>query len=393
MNPKSLISSADRQEVIELAETLIAIESHAEAPQREMEVGRTLASWFRERRIDCDLLPVCGNRANVLARVAGGGEPVLLLNGHLDTVPAGAMHDAFAPRRDGADLWGRGACDMKGALAAMCVSLSVLSRSPSLLGGTLLFAGTVDEESGSLGIRALLDGGVGADGAVVGEPTSLRPAVAHKGSCFVRIELCGRGAHGSVPAEGVNAAAAGARIALAIEETLQPTLRSRTHPLLGHSTVSLGRLCGGTQPNIVAERCELDIDRRVLPGEDGALDELCDLVSSVCDGIEGLSYQITEMPMTAAVPHVPLGTAASDPIAQAAIAACATLDLPAEPVGVTYWTDGGHLAARGIPAIILGPGDIRYAHGPEERVPISELGLAAELYARIAVRFLAGANA
>ncbi len=394
------------EEVLSLAQRLVSIESHADASGREAEIGRCLVGWFRDRGIDAKLQPVDGDRSNVIARIPGGGGPSLLLNGHLDTVPAGEMSDAFAPRIEDGVLWGRGACDMKGSIAAMCVAMATLYRDKALgpnsvrqgtpeaslrpggLGGDLIFAGTVDEESGSLGVKALIDSGFTADYAVVGEPTSLRVATAHKGSCFVKVSLRGRGAHGSCPDQGVNAASYAARIVAAIEDELRPRIAVRTHPLLGASTVSVGRICGGTRPNIVAERCEIEIDRRYLPGESSPLPEIQDLVASICHAIEGLSFDLSEMPMTAMVPHVPLGTSPESRIARAAAAVCAEAGLPVEPIGVTYWSDGGRLAASGIETVVLGPGDIANAHGPEDRVAIEELATAAGLYRDLALRML-----
>ncbi|GAG04401.1 unnamed protein product, partial [marine sediment metagenome] len=241
-------------------------------------------------------------------------------------------------------------------------------RSPAGLHGDLIFAGTVDEESGSLGAKALVDAGITADYAVIGEPTSLRVAVAHKGSCFIKVSLAGRGAHGSCPEEGINAASYAARIVAAVEDELRPRLAKRTHPLLGSSTVSIGRICGGTQPNIVAEMCEIEIDRRYLPGEAGPVPEIREIVAAVCEGVEDLRYEVVEMPMTSKVPHVPLGTSPDSHLARAALETCRQAGLPAEPAGVAYWSDGGHLAASGIETIVLGPGDIANAHGPRDHV-------------------------
>jgi succinyl-diaminopimelate desuccinylase len=383
----------DGEDVLSLTEQLIAIGSHADAPGREAEIGRFLVGWFRDRGIDAELQPVDGDRSNVIARVSGGDGSSLLLNGHLDTVPAGEMPDAFAPRIEDGVLWGRGACDMKGAIAAMCCAMAAIAGDEASLrsgglAGDLIFAGTVDEESGSLGVKALIDSGFTADYAVVGEPTSLRVAVAHKGSCFVKVTLTGRGAHGSCPEQGVNAASYAARIVLAIEEELRPRLAKRTHPLLGASTVSIGRICGGTQPNIVAERCEVEVDRRYLPGEGSPVPEIREIVASICGGVEALRYDVVEMPMTSRVPHVPLGTSPESRLPLAAAAVCAEAGLPTEPIGVTYWSDGGHLAASGIETIVLGPGDIADAHGPRDRVAIDELTAAVDLYRVLTLRLL-----
>jgi succinyl-diaminopimelate desuccinylase len=424
--------TVDSDEVVRLASDLVAIESHRDTPGREGAIGRFLVDWFRERGVDAELSPALDGRSNVVARLElGEAGPTLLLNGHLDTVPAGDMKDAFSPRVEDGVLWGRGACDMKAAVAAMCgvmagtarqlrertpatarasssgfpseaptsrsagsrpggggPSADGLGRSCAPLRGSLLFAGTVDEETGSLGVKKLVESGLKADYAVVGEPTCLRAAIAHKGACFIRITLVGRGAHGSCPEKGVSAASYGARMLAALEEELRPRIAKRTYPLLGTSTVSVGRICGGTEPNIVAERCELDVDRRTLPGETAALGEVRELVASVCEGVEGLSYDIVEMDRTSIVPHVALGTPPDSKLAQACAVACREAGVPAEPVGVTYWTDGAHLAANGIQTVILGPGDIAHAHGPQDHVAVADIIRAANLYLRVAQALL-----
>jgi len=302
------------------------------------------------------------------------------------------MGNAFSPRIEGegdnAILHGRGACDMKGAVAAMACALVAIKKSGVPLTGDLVFAGTVDEESGALGAKCLIDEGIVTTYAVVGEPTLLRLAVAHKGSSFIRVTLCGRGAHGSCPAKGVNAATYAARVAVALEEELRPQLAKRTHPLLGSSTVSVGRICGGTKPNIVAETCEIDIDRRILPGESNTIEEIRALVDKICGDVDGLRVAVELLPQSGVVPHGPLETDPASPLASSVATACRELNLDNRPIGVTYWTDGGVLSVAGIETVVLGPGDIGLAHGPNEAVPIAELKIAARLYTSVAVQLL-----
>jgi len=377
-------------EVLRLLQDLISIESHSDTPGREAEIGRFLANWFQQHEIEAELQSVEDKRANVVARIRGGDGPSLMLNGHMDTVPAGEMADAFAPRIYDDVLWGRGACDMKGAIAAMACAMATIAQegTTSRLTGDLLFTGTVGEETGSIGVKALIDAGVTTHYAIVGEPTSLRVGIAHKGACFIRISLTGRGAHGSCPDEGVNAVSYTSQVIQALETDLRSELSRRSHPLLGTSTVSVGRISGGTQPNIVAEQCFVDIDRRTLPDEDGTIEEVKALVANICDSVDGLSWRVEEMPETSIVPHDALGTAPDTVLARCAQQVCQQLGLPSDPVGVTYWTDGGHLAAFGIETIILGPGDIANAHGPNDRVETSELLLAVDAYRDLVRRIL-----
>jgi acetylornithine deacetylase len=212
--------------------------------------------------------------------------------------------------------------------------------------------------------------------------------IAHKGACFIRIFLTGKGAHGSCPDEGVNAVSYASQIIGRLETELRVKLSKRVHPLLGTSTVSVGRIAGGSQPNIVAEQCQIDIDRRTLPGEEDALSEISQLVADICDPIDELTWRVEEMSETAIVPHVALSTASDAALTLAAQGACLKMGLPHEPVGVTYWTDGGHLAACGVETLILGPGDIANAHGPNDRVEIAELAIAVDVYEDLIRRIL-----
>ena len=378
------------REVLRLVQDLIPIESHIDAPGREAEIGRFLVNWFQEHGIEAELQFVKDNRANVVARIPGGDGPSLMLNGHMDTVPAGSMPDAFTPRIHDRVLWGRGACDMKGAIAAMACAMAAMVQedASSHLTGDLLFTGTVGEETGSIGVKALIEAGVKTHYAIVGEPTSSRIGIAHKGACFIRICLTGRGAHGSCPDEGVNAVSYASRMIQALETDLRSRLSKRIHPLLGTSTVSVGRISGGTQPNIVAEQCFVDIDRRMLPDEDGTVEEIKDLVAGICDSVNGLSWNVEEMSETAIVPHGALRTAPDAVLVNGAQQTCQQLGLPRDPVGVTYWTDGGYLAASGIETIILGPGDIANAHGPHDRIETSELATSVDIYRDLVKRIL-----
>jgi acetylornithine deacetylase/succinyl-diaminopimelate desuccinylase-like protein len=216
--------------------------------------------------------------------------------------------------------------------------------------------------------------------------------IAHKGVSFLRIALLGRAAHGSRPDEGVNAAVHASRLVLQLQDQFAIELSGRRHHLLGPSTLNVGRLCGGTQPNIVADRCEIEVDRRTLPGEAAAISEMEQLVADYCSRVDGLSYEIVEMPESALTPHVPLETPADCDLVAAVGAAASRLGLETTVTGLTYWTDGAVLAASGAETVVVGPGDIAQAHGPDEWVPLHELEMAARLYYETALDLLAGAR-
>jgi len=150
----------------------------------------------------------------------------------------------------------------------------------------------------------------------------------------------------------------------------------------------VGRISGGTRPNIVPDHCEVEIDCRTLPGGRDLLAEVERIAERVCAEVRGVSAQVALMEECSIVPHVPLETSPSSPLARAAADALAALALDPTPAGLTYWTDGAHLAATGTETIILGPGDIALAHGPDDAVPVSELVQAARIYADLARRLL-----
>jgi acetylornithine deacetylase/succinyl-diaminopimelate desuccinylase-like protein len=186
----------------------------------------------------------------------------------------------------------------------------------------------------------------------------------------------------------VNAVSFASHIIRMLEGDFRTKLGGRMHPLLGASTVNVGRIAGGTQPNIVAETCLLDIDRRTLPNEVDTVGEIERLVAGICSPIDGLSWRVEEMAETSIVPHGPLGTDIGSLLVKSASAACLRNGIDAEPVGVTYWTDGGHLSAAGIETIILGPGDIAHAHGPNERVGHADLIASVGVYRDLVERVL-----
>ena len=225
-------------------------------------------------------------RSNLIARLRPRNQirQTVLLAPHLDTV--GADGTKFIPQRKKGRLYGRGACDTKGSVAAMLTALCELAESKSRpLETEIVFAGLVDEEHAQAGSRAL----VGEASslclptitthrleacptalAIVGEPTKLRVVTAHKGSLWLELETRGKAAHGAMPQFGQNAIHEMARIVDWLETNYAAQLRRRQHPLLGTATVNVGTISGGAQPNIVPDRCKITVDRRTLPGETDA---------------------------------------------------------------------------------------------------------------------------
>lgn len=323
-----------------------------------------------------------GGRRNVVATLPGrAGLPVLLLEAHLDTVAQ--PRNGLPTRRADGRLYGRGACDTKGSMAAMVAALARLAALDER--PTVVFAGAVDEEVAMAGSAALVRQLPRVDGAIVGEPTSLLPVRVHNGLARFRIIARGRAAHTSRAHLGVNAVVAASRAVLAIQERLVPALQARTHPLAGPALATAAVIRGGVAPNLVPERCELDVDRRLAPGEDvrdalGEIDTLLDELRSAGDELEREAPSIL-------LPAVE--TPADHPLVRVAeAAASAVLGRAVAAAGVPYGTDASNLWGLGkIPCVVLGPGSIDQAHTEDEWVSLEEVEQTTEIYVEVVRRF------
>lgn len=331
----------------------------------EGRVAEFLAAVTAEAGLDVEFQKVFPRRSNLLARLRPAGKirRTILLAPHLDTVNV-ANENQFVPARRNGRLYGRGACDTKGSVAAFVSALCALAKSKSRPKETeIVFVGLVDEEQGQGGSRALVKSGFRADLAIVGEPTRLQLVTAHKGSLWLRLETRGQAAHGATPQFGRNAVHEMSRVVDVLETDYAARLRVRRHPLLGHATVSVGTIAGGTQPNIVPDHCVIGVDRRTLPGETerGVCGELTALLKT--HRLDAKVSSVRQAPCPA------LETKAGRPLIQQFLR---SLGQPG-PAGVHYFCDAAVLAGAGIPSVVFGPGDIAQAHTADEWVSLAEL--------------------
>ena len=307
---------------------------------------------------------VLPGRSNVIARLRPkikSSEPSLPAP-HLDTV--GADGTKFIPQCKNGRLHGRGACDTKGSVAAMLSALCELANLKSRpLETEIVFAGLIDEEHAQAGSRALAKSKFKADLAIVGEPTRLQVVTAHKGSLWLELETRGKAAHGATPQFGKNAIHEMARIVDLLETDYAARLRKRKHKLLGHATVNVGTISGGTQPNIVPDLCTISIDRRTLPGETDA-----NVKNEIAAFLHAgkLSAKIISMKLA---PALPLETNHKLPLVQKFLKSTGQL----KPLGVHFFCDAAILSAGGIPSVVFGPGDVAQAHTADEWISLAEL--------------------
>ncbi len=377
----------DRTELITFCQEMVRIPSHRDYPGQEAELGEFMKEWLEERGLKPWLQVAKEKRANVVCTV-GEGNPELIFNGHIDTIPPYDMGDeALTGRIEGDWIIGRGAADMKGGAAAMAYALVVLNRTGLLLPGKLTFVGAVGEEYESLGTQHQIAEGLLADYAVVGEPTGMQVAAAHKAIEWIQINVTGRSIHSSMAHEGINACQIAAQIVTRIYEEMVPKWNDRTHHLAGASLGNVGRIVGGEQPNVVPAYCEIHMDRRWIPQEDldEVYQEIRDLATEVVEGT-GATAEVEPMPYSLRAKRVPLDTEPENPIVQASLAAINTIkgeDEVSEPIGVPYWGDAALLASAGIPTVNIGPGDISQAHSATEALQIDQLVDCAMTYALI----------
>jgi acetylornithine deacetylase/succinyl-diaminopimelate desuccinylase family protein len=381
----------DGGEVVEVAAALIAVPSHRDVPGRETACAQRMAEIWRDWGFEPEVTPIVDGRCNVYVRLAGQGHgPALMLTGHLDTVPGYEMdRPAFEPAVADGKLWGRGAVDMKGALACMMVALKLVRDLGVPLPGDLLFAAVVGEEEQSEGTERLIRHGPGADWAVVGEPTGLAIHAGHRGLEWLSFEFSGRAAHGGTPERGVNAIRMAARFIQRVEAELVPELARRRHPLIGPAVMNWGVIRGGTQPSMVADRCVVQVDRRRLPSETleqvwGEYQQILDVLAAEDPDFRCQMSRMAESMAT--MDHGGLEIALDHPLVTSLQAVLeAITGRPAQIGAFGGWTDGALLSNFGhIPTVIFGPGDLGVAHSRAEFVPVEELRLATLVYALLA---------
>jgi acetylornithine deacetylase len=379
-----------RGDAVGLTAALVRVDSRnpslAPGAPGEAECARVLAEVLRGWGFAVEVVDAAPGRPNVVARLspadgAGRGRS-LLLNGHLDVVGIDGMtHAPFdAEVRDGR-LYGRGSCDMKGGIAAMCAA-AVRARDAGTLGGEVIVAAVADEEYQSLGTRALVASGVRADGAIVTEPTRLRVMPAHRGFAWVTATVRGRAAHGSRWEIGVDAIRhAGLLLAELDALDVEELPRRVAHPLLGRPSLHASLIEGGTGLSTYPDRCVVRLERRTIPGEpdDAAVAE----VRAACERVRARRPSFdAEVSLDFAQP--PSDVRADAPLVRAVVDALGAAGEPPAPLeGMSAWTDAALLNAAGIPAICFGPGDIALAHAATEYVPVDEIERATDVLARL----------
>lgn len=334
----------------------------------EEEIAEAVARRLREAGLDVETADAAPGRPNVVGVLEGRGPGrSLILCGHLDTVGVEGMAAPFDPVERDDRLYGRGAQDMKGGLAAMIGAAQALARS-GLPAGRLIVAAVADEEHASLGADALVKTWR-ADAAIVTEPTDLVVAVAHKGFSWVEVETLGRAAHGSRPAEGEDAILRMGRV-LSRLEALDGALQSRPpHALLGTGSLHASFVQGGRELSTYPDRCLLRLERRTVVGErvETAVEEVEKILGQLRR--EDPSFRAAARALFSRPPYE---TPPGHPILDLLEEALETVGRAGGRAGMSYWTDAAILGHAGIPSVVFGPGG-EGLHGLEEYVRVDEV--------------------
>ena len=330
-------------------------------------------------------------RWNIVAsRRWGKGGRTLIFNGHVDVVPAGDpsqwRYPPFQGRISNGRIYGRGSSDMKGGIASFLQAISMIDRSKVPLNrGTVALHLVSDEEChGHQGMEFLSGKGViRGDAAIIGEPTDLCPAIAQKGSLWLKISTFGKAAHGSTPHLGENAIETMTHVIKALDSLRM----ERVHPLLGKPTLNIGLILGGTKINVVPDQCEIALDRRLIPGEQKqeVLEEIRRALDSAQHRDSPFRYRMEEIDFAE-----PVEVDAEEEIVKISLEAIQRVRGGRPEIkGLSAFTDGRFYIRQGnIPTLIIGPGELRQAHTADESVGIDALVQACHIYGLIILNYL-----
>jgi acetylornithine deacetylase/succinyl-diaminopimelate desuccinylase-like protein len=370
--------------VIELCQALVRIPSvNPDGDPGTSQTGEKACAEFVG-----EFLRACGaevsfdeiepDRPNIIGRFPteplpdGKSKPRIVFGPHTDTVSVGGMTiDPFGGEVHDDCVWGRGASDTKGPMAAMLWALHEARKIIPTLPVEVHFAGFMSEESAQLGSQHFAKHHGHYDLAIVGEPTDLKTVFRHKGCLWADIHTHGVAVHGATPERGVNAIVKMAAIVQALDTDFRELLveMSGADEWLGASTINLGMIKGGTRSNIVADHCTLRVDMRTTPGLNlsvGALAALTQFVHQIDP-----TATIEPLPET-----LPLDTDPANPWVQKLI------DCGAALTGAPWFCDAAFLAAEGTPAIAIGPGSIAQAHTKDELIRCADLEAGEEFFGR-----------
>lgn len=366
---------------LEIFEALMAQDT-INPPGNEKRGALCLKEIFDREGIPCEVQDLGDNRANFIASF-GEGDKILEYSGHLDVVPCVGdwQHTAIGTTEEGELIYGRGACDMKGGVAAMCSAAISMFRDKTPLNGQIRLTFVADEEDANLGMHAFLDSHKAATYTILGEPTDLHVAIAHRGVGRYYIDLLGHACHAALRSTEETAVAKAARAVMAIED-LNKQLESMTHDILPSPSIVVTMVQGYEKDNVVPGKVRLLVDFRVLPGMTEP--QTRKLVQDALDAHGIVGFELTK--------HffMPGGEVAqAHPFVSACVEQAEKLNERKEaPQAFGASCEQCFLVEAGSATVIIGPGSLDQAHTVDEFVEKAQLLRAAKLYREIAVDVL-----
>jgi len=358
----------------------------------EAGVAAYVAEFLAARGIETRRTTVLPGRDNVVGVVRGrDSSRRVVLEAHMDVVSTvGMTIPPFDPVIDGGRLHGRGACDTKAGLAGMLHAVADLARDGTPPPCDVWLAAVIDEEYLFRGVTALCDSipeplpGGPRSASIVAEPTEMRVVVATKGVVRWEVVFHGRAAHSSKPELGINAISHAAAFVREVDR-LHAALADRVHPLLGPATGNVGLIGGGVQVNFVPDRCALQIDRRLLPGE--RAEEVLASYRGILERMAAADPTLRAELLPPFLVDEALETPVDAPAVRVAGAVATSLGLDPRPVGVPYGSDASKLSRHGLDCLVFGPGSIDQAHAAVEWIETSQVERAAEFYREFCRRY------
>ena len=366
---------------LEIFEALMAQDT-INPPGNEKRGALCLKEIFDREGIPCEVQDLGDNRANFIASF-GEGDKILEYSGHLDVVPCVGdwQHTAIGTTEEGELIYGRGACDMKGGVAAMCSAAISMFRDKTPLNGQIRLTFVADEEDANLGMHAFLDSHKAATYTILGEPTDLHVAIAHRGVGRYYIDLLGHACHAALRSTEETAVAKAARAVMAIED-LNKQLESMTHDVLPSPSIVVTMVQGYEKDTVVPGKVRLLVDFRVLPGMTEP--QTRKLVQDALDAHGIVGFELTK--------HffMPGGEVAqAHPFVSACVEQAEKLNERKEaPQAFGASCEQCFLVEAGSATVIIGPGSLDQAHTVDEFVEKAQLLRAAKLYREIAMDVL-----
>ncbi|MFZ4451631.1 M20 family metallopeptidase [Salibacterium aidingense] len=349
-----------------------------------------LKQWAYQFGAEIERQKVETNKENVVITLDLGPGPSLVFNTHMDVNNPSGQKWSFSPTEPKISedrVYGLGACDAKGSLVSMMCAMEDIAFHPEGLCGKLILTAVMGEEAGGIGSLHLVQEGITADAAVVGEPTNGNIAVAHKGTYMKKLTFKGIPYHSGTPGKGVNAIHHAAHFIGKIEK-LNERLSAMPHFALGPPSAAVTIIQGGTRQNTIPETCEIILDRRLLPGEthEQADREVDTIIHQLKKEVKHFNVEVIET----IVATVPSETDTKEKIVQKSLEAAAEIEgVEKEAIGFPAGCDMSKLVTHAkIPTVICGPGKLEQAHKPDEYVEISQLFKAKAIYASIAKKVL-----